>query len=168
MRRYGAAFEALRDDPPAGHVFLATMGTVAAHTARATFATNLLAAGGIAVDVAGADRDADDLVAAYDGQPVVCLAGTDAPTTSGATRPAARAARRPARTWVVVAGQAARRRADDSCALGRRRARLPDPHQGEAGMSVPKSFAGLPLGAAGAAPARQARAGQRSADRSRG
>ena len=29
------------------------MGTVAAHTARATFASNLLAAGGIAVDVAG-------------------------------------------------------------------------------------------------------------------
>ena len=37
-----------------GHVFLATLGTVAAHTARAKFATNLLAAGGVAVDAAGA------------------------------------------------------------------------------------------------------------------
>ena len=77
VRRYGAAFEALRDDPPAGHVFLATMGTVAAHTARATFAANLLAAGGIAVDVAGPTETADDLVAAYDGQQVVFLAGSD-------------------------------------------------------------------------------------------
>ena len=49
-----------------------------AHTARAGFATNLLAAGGIAVDVAGATDGVDDLVAAYDGQGVVCLAGTDA------------------------------------------------------------------------------------------
>ncbi len=53
-------------------------GPVAAHTARAGFATNLLAAGGIAVDVAGATAGVDDLVAAYDGQAVVCLAGTDA------------------------------------------------------------------------------------------
>ena len=44
----------------AAHVFLATMGTVAAHTARATFAANLLAAGGIAVDVAGPTAGADD------------------------------------------------------------------------------------------------------------
>ncbi len=42
VRRYGAAFEALRDAPPVAHVFLATMGTVAAHTARASFAANLL------------------------------------------------------------------------------------------------------------------------------
>ena len=54
------------------------MGTVAAHTARATFAANLLAAGGIAVDVAGPTETADDLVAAYAGQQVVCLAGSDA------------------------------------------------------------------------------------------
>ncbi len=53
VRRYGAAFEALRSAPPTAHVFLATLGPVAAHTARAGFATNLLAAGGIAVDVAG-------------------------------------------------------------------------------------------------------------------
>ena len=48
VRRYGAAFEALRDEPGARPVFLATLGPVAAHTARAGFAANLLAAGGIA------------------------------------------------------------------------------------------------------------------------
>ena len=40
------------------------IGPVAAHTARAGFATNLLAAGGIAVDVAGATAGVDDLMAA--------------------------------------------------------------------------------------------------------
>ena len=48
VRRHGAAFEALRDEPATTPVFLATLGSVAAHTARATFATNLFAAGGIA------------------------------------------------------------------------------------------------------------------------
>jgi methylmalonyl-CoA mutase len=76
--RYGVAFEALRRDAPDAHVFLATLGPVAQHTGRAQFATNLLAAGGICVDVAGATEGVDDLVAAYDGQAVVCLAGTDA------------------------------------------------------------------------------------------
>jgi methylmalonyl-CoA mutase len=76
--RYGHAFEAMRDEPPRASAFLATLGSVAAHTARAGFATNLLAAGGIAVDVAGASDGVDDLVTAYAGQPVVCVAGTDA------------------------------------------------------------------------------------------
>ncbi|MDX6358734.1 MAG: methylmalonyl-CoA mutase, partial [Nocardioidaceae bacterium] len=67
VRRYGAAFESLRAEPPAQHVFLATLGTVAAHTARAGFATNLFAAGGVAVDVAGPTAGVDDLVAAYAG-----------------------------------------------------------------------------------------------------
>ena len=47
VRRWGAAFEAFRADPPAHHVFLATLGPVAQHTLRAGFATNLLAAGGV-------------------------------------------------------------------------------------------------------------------------
>ena len=42
------------------------------------FATNLLAAGGVAVEAAGADRRGGGGHAAYAGQPVVCLAGTDA------------------------------------------------------------------------------------------
>ncbi|SFH60124.1 methylmalonyl-CoA mutase family protein [Nocardioides psychrotolerans] len=77
VRRYGASFEALRDDPAMTPVFLSTLGTIAAHTARATFAANLLAAGGIAVEVAGATSGVDDLLAAYADQPVVCLAGSD-------------------------------------------------------------------------------------------
>ena len=116
VRRYGAAFEALRDDPPAGHVFLATMGTVAAHTARATFAANLLAAGGIAVDVAGATETADDLVAAYDGQQVVFLAGSDGAYDGWADEAVSRL-REAGAQWVVIAGKK-RDSVDDSAAMG--------------------------------------------------
>lgn len=116
VRRYGAAFEALRDDPPAGRVFLATMGTVAAHTARATFAANLLAAGGVVVDVAGPTETADDLVAAYDGQPVVCLAGSDGAYDAWGSE-AISALREAGASWVVVAGKP-RDDVDDSCAMG--------------------------------------------------
>ncbi|MBO0842613.1 MAG: methylmalonyl-CoA mutase, partial [Nocardioides sp.] len=78
--RYGAAYEALRDAPVASKVFLATLGPVAQHTARATFATNLLAAGGIGVEIAGATASAEELVGKYRaaGSPaVVALAGAD-------------------------------------------------------------------------------------------
>ena len=44
VRPYAEPFEQLRDEPATTPVFLATMGTVAAHTARATFARNLLGA----------------------------------------------------------------------------------------------------------------------------
>jgi methylmalonyl-CoA mutase len=104
VRRYGAAYESLRDDPPAAHVFLATMGTVAAHTARATFATNLLAAGGIAVDVAGATESVEELWAAYDGQPVVCLAGSDDAYDAWGDE-AVRALREAGAEWVLIAGK---------------------------------------------------------------
>jgi methylmalonyl-CoA mutase len=116
VRRYGAAFEVLRAEPATAHVFLATLGPVAAHTARAGFATNLLAAGGVGVDVAGATDGVDDLVAAYAGQPVVCLAGTDASYAEWG-REAAEALRTKGATRVVVAGRPAEW-ADDSCALG--------------------------------------------------
>jgi methylmalonyl-CoA mutase len=116
VRRYGAAFEALRDEPAGRHVFLATMGTVAAHTARATFASNLLAAGGITVDVAGATETVEDLLAAYDGQPVVCLAGTDGAYDAWADE-AVRALREAGAGWVVVAGRT-RDSVDDAVAMG--------------------------------------------------
>lgn len=120
---YGASFEALRDDPPAARVFLATLGPVAAHTARATFATNLFAAGGVAVDVAGATDGADALVAAYDGQPVVCLAGADK-TYAEWGAAAATALRDAGATRVVIAGVSTSSTTevfdtvDDSCAMG--------------------------------------------------
>jgi methylmalonyl-CoA mutase len=116
VRRYGAAFEALRDDAPTAHVFLATMGTVAAHTARATFASNLLAAGGVAVDVAGPTETTEDLVAAYDGHAVVCLAGSDGAYDAWGAEAVA-ALRGAGASWVVVAGRP-RDDADDSCAMG--------------------------------------------------
>ncbi len=116
VRFHGADFEALRDDPPASHVFLATMGTIAQHTTRATFATNLLGAGGIAVDVAGATESVDDLVGAYDGQRVVCLAGVDAAYAEWG-RAAAEALREAGASRVLIAGRGTDY-SDDSCALG--------------------------------------------------
>jgi len=105
VRRYGASFEALRDAPAAAPVFLAALGTVAQHTARATFATNLLAAGGIRA-AAGE----------HGGQRVVCLVGTDAAYDESGAETAAEL-RRNGVEWVIVAGKP-RDWADDSCAMG--------------------------------------------------
>lgn len=66
VRRYSQEYEALRDRSDAHRdetgarptAFLATLGPVAAHTARASFATNLLAAGGITVIDPGPLADA--------------------------------------------------------------------------------------------------------------
>lgn len=76
--RNGADFEELRDAPAATPLFVATMGPVAQHTARATFLTNLLTAGGITARTVGATAGVDDVLAAYRGEPVVALAGNDA------------------------------------------------------------------------------------------
>jgi len=76
--RYAHEFEAMRDARAATPVFLATIGTVAQHTARATFAANLFAAGGVDTVTAGATDGIAGVVTAYDGSPVVCLCGTDA------------------------------------------------------------------------------------------
>ena len=92
------------------------MGTVAAHTARATFAANLLAAGGIAVDVAGPTETADDLVAAYAGQQVVFLAGSDGAYDGWADEAVSRL-RAAGAQWVVIAGKK-RDTVDDSAAMG--------------------------------------------------
>ena len=85
VRAYGQAFEALRDEPATTKVFLATLGTIAAHTARATFATNLFAAGGI--DVVNEGRH-DDVGAGARAlrRPAGGLPGraTTRPTPSGA------------------------------------------------------------------------------------
>jgi methylmalonyl-CoA mutase len=83
--RYAEAFEALRDASDAylaAHgerpkIFLATLGSVAAHNARAGFAANLFAAGGIEPVNPGAT---DDLPGAFQasGARIACLCGTDA------------------------------------------------------------------------------------------
>ena len=121
VRSYGASFEALRDEPAAAPVFLATLGTIASHTARATFAANLFAAGGIATEAAGATSSVDDLVAAYGGQRVVCLAGSD-PTYAEWGSAAAAALREAGAAHVIIAGLPSTLGAtdgvDDSCAMG--------------------------------------------------
>ena len=116
VRRYGAAFEALRDQPVQRPVFLATMGSVAQHTARATFAANLFASGGVVTEPAGATTGVDDLVAAYAAQPVACLAGPDAAYAEWGAA-AVQALREAGAEWVIVAGKA-EVGADDSCAVG--------------------------------------------------
>ena len=117
VRRYGAAFEALRDEPAASPVFLATMGSVAAHTARATFAANLFGAGGVDVVTAGPTNDADGVLAAYAGQPVVCLTGPDAAYDGWGADLVARLRDAGARR-VIVAGKPRDLDVDDSFAVG--------------------------------------------------
>ncbi len=118
VRPYGEPFEALRDEPATSKVFLATMGTIAAHTARATFATNLFAAGGIDVVNEGRHDDVDGVVAHYDGQSVVCLVGNDkAYAEWGADL--VKALREAGAQWVVLAGKPLDDvETDDTCATG--------------------------------------------------
>ncbi|MEM9465061.1 MAG: methylmalonyl-CoA mutase family protein [Actinomycetota bacterium] len=71
LRRPAAPFEALRDAVDAAGntptVHLAALGTLADHTARSTWITNLLAVGGLAADGADADGASDpaDAAAAF-------------------------------------------------------------------------------------------------------
>ena len=72
--RYAEEYEFLRDQADRGQrprVVLATLGPVAAHSARAGFAANLLQAGGIETPTA----DVDEVLTS--GASVVCLCGTD-------------------------------------------------------------------------------------------
>jgi methylmalonyl-CoA mutase len=74
--RAAAAFEELRDAveavEPRPRVYLATLGSVARHTARATFAANLFGAGGLSTP---AGDGASGLAAA--STTVACICGTD-------------------------------------------------------------------------------------------
>lgn len=118
VHHYGAAFDDMRAEPADRPVFLATMGPIAAHTARATFAANLFAAGGVRVEAAGATDGVEAVLEAYAGQPVVCLAGTDAAYAEwGADLVAA--LRAAGASYVVLAGKPPRTvEVEDSCALG--------------------------------------------------
>ena len=117
VRPYGRAFEELRDEPAPGTVFLATMGTVAAHTARATFASNLFAAGGIGVVNPGRADDVAAVLTAYDGQPVVCLTGSDAAYAAWGAE-LVDALRDAGARWVILAGKPLDFDVDDTCAFG--------------------------------------------------
>ncbi len=120
--RYAASYEALRDQPATKPVLLATMGPVAQHTARATFAANLLAAGGIDTVGAGATEGPDDLVEALGEHEttVVCLAGADT-TYAEWGADALSALREAGATYVILAGrpgEATVDGVDHSCAMG--------------------------------------------------
>ncbi|MFE0027891.1 methylmalonyl-CoA mutase family protein [Amycolatopsis sp. NPDC059021] len=109
--RYAEAFEALRDASDAylaehgvrPRVFLATLGPVAAHTARATFAANLFQAGGIEPVNPGAT---DDLPGEFraSGAKIACLCGTDDAYAADAVKAAASLAEAGAET-VLLAGK---------------------------------------------------------------
>jgi len=126
VRPWGHAFEALRDDPVPGKVFLATMGTVSSHTSRASFASSLFAAGGIDVVNPGPHDDTGSVVSSYDGpdggQAVVCLVGNDnAYAAWGADLVSA--LRDAGAQWVVLAGKPGEKTiaadlVDDSAAVG--------------------------------------------------
>ena len=60
-------------------VFLACLGTQAAFTARANFAANLYAAGGVQAQAGDGGTDIDAIVAAFraNGSKIVCLCGSD-------------------------------------------------------------------------------------------
>lgn len=83
--RYAERFEQLRDaaeqrtaetgNRPTVH--LATIGPLAAYNARASFARNLFAAGGLESTEGGPSESTADVVAAWDGNPVVCLCSND-------------------------------------------------------------------------------------------
>lgn len=116
VRSYGHAFEALRDEPAANPVFLASMGTVAAHTARATFAANLFAAGGIETINEGRHDDVESVLAHYREEKVVCLVGSDKAYDEWGGDLVA-ALREAGAEWVIVAGQPLEG-TDDNCAMG--------------------------------------------------
>ncbi|TMR93527.1 methylmalonyl-CoA mutase subunit beta [Nonomuraea basaltis] len=81
--RYAEEFEALRDladaQPERPKVFLATIGPIAAHTARAAFAANLFQAGGLATETAGPGTDPEQIATAFavSGAAVACLCSSD-------------------------------------------------------------------------------------------
>ncbi|MEV0196181.1 methylmalonyl-CoA mutase subunit beta [Nonomuraea sp. NPDC050691] len=81
--RYAQEYEELRDLadalPERPKVFLATIGPVAAHSARAAFAANLFHAGGLATETAGPGADPEQIATAFavSGTTVACLCSTD-------------------------------------------------------------------------------------------
>lgn len=118
---YATPFEQMRDHPVERTVFLATMGSVAQHTARASFAANLLASGGIDTVTAGATSNAGEVMSSYAGEPVVCLCGSDS-AYAGWGPALVNALRAAGATYIVLAGRPQSgtipaQLIDDHCAL---------------------------------------------------
>ena len=112
--RYAEDFEQLRDAADEQlaetgsrpQVFLATLGPLATHTARASFAQNLFAAGGLDAADAVATESAQDVLDAYSevDTPVVCLCSSDK-TYDERAEETARALREAGATHVLLAGK---------------------------------------------------------------
>ncbi|MEU9886012.1 methylmalonyl-CoA mutase subunit beta [Sphaerisporangium sp. NPDC051011] len=111
--RYAGAYEDLRDRAdraadagPRPVVFLATIGPVAAHTARASFAANLFEAGGLATVTAGPGTDPEAIAEAFarSGTPVACLCSGDKLYAEHAA-PVAAALRRAGAKKIWLAGK---------------------------------------------------------------
>jgi methylmalonyl-CoA mutase len=109
--RWAAPFEALRDAGEAAkaRAFCATLGPLAEFSARANFAKNLFAVGG--VDLLGAEEaytDVAAMAAAFgkSGARVAVLCGADARYATEAA-PAAQALKAAGALWVLYAGKPA-------------------------------------------------------------
>lgn len=112
--RYAEDFEQLRDaaDEQLAEtgsrpkVFLATLGPLATHTARASFAKNLFSAGGLDTPEAGITESAQDVLDAYSevDTPVVCLCSNDR-TYDERAEETARALRAAGASRVLLAGK---------------------------------------------------------------
>ncbi|KAF0186448.1 MAG: methylmalonyl-CoA mutase subunit beta [Hyphomonadaceae bacterium] len=109
--RWAEPFETLRDKGEAAKAsaFFATLGPLAEFSARANFATNLLAAGGVgAIGSEDVYADAAALGAAFakSGATVAVLCGSDARYASDAAS-AAQALKAAGALWIVYAGKPA-------------------------------------------------------------
>ncbi|WP_018333123.1 methylmalonyl-CoA mutase family protein [Actinomycetospora chiangmaiensis] len=111
-RRYAQVFEDLRDRADAAAAsgsrptaFLATLGALAQYTARVSFATNLLHAGGIDVTAGPGGTDVDAIVAAFRsaGTSVAVIASSDKVYAEHAV-PLAQALAAAGATRIVLAG----------------------------------------------------------------
>ncbi|MEU7899708.1 methylmalonyl-CoA mutase family protein [Nonomuraea sp. NPDC049152] len=108
--RYARPYEELRDladaQPERPRVFLATIGPVAAHTARASFAANLFHAGGLETVLSGQGTDPEEIARAFtaSGAAVACLCSTDKLYGEHATA-VARALRRAGARRIWLAGK---------------------------------------------------------------
>lgn len=78
-RRLSEPFEQLRasGEQSGATVFLANLGPLAVHTARATFAANLFAAGGVRAIAAAVDPDSAAAAFAESGARVACICSSD-------------------------------------------------------------------------------------------
>jgi methylmalonyl-CoA mutase len=121
--RYAQAFEELRDladaQPERPQVFLATLGPVAAHTARATFAANLFNAGGFATPNAGPTKTPEDVAEKFraSGARIAVICGSDSSYADQAV-PTEEALRKAGAERVLLAGKKTDAKVDGFVHLG--------------------------------------------------